>query len=355
MLSYGGMWRTIQQFINQSFFNSKKTSFQRYLLPVFFAALILAMRSILQSDLGNRLSFHLLLITVVFSAWFGGLGPGLLATAVIGFLNDALFHNPAVAFLSRDRLVTTIIFLIEGILVSIIAEAKIQADRQRDDFISITSHELKNPITALNGYLYVLQKETVKGSAKRMLSAIGKAKDEVQRITGLVNDLLDVSRIESGKLTFKDQKISFGELIEDIISEQQMIFTTHKMIVKGKSSHYMEADRQRLTQVFTNLLTNAIKYSPKANKVRIEIEDRRRSTYIRIRDYGVGIPQDAMNKIFDRFYRAGNAGSAQGLGLGLFISSQIVHHYNGTLSVKSTKGRGSTFFVKLPSKPLKSS
>ena len=345
------MWSNIQKFINTSFFGNKKTPLQRYALPIIFALVIVMERTVLQSDLGNRLSFHLLLFAVVVSAWFGGLGPGLLATAIFGFLSDVLFHNPTVAFFSRDRFVVLLIFIVEGVLVSIIAETKKQADKQRDDFISITGHELKNPLTALNGYLYILQKEAQKNATSRMSSVVESAKDEVQKITGLVNDLLDVSRIESGKLLYKDEIFPIREWLESVIAEQQMVSMTHKIILHGKSKHSMKADKHRLSQVMINLLTNAMKYSPKSKKVMISVEDHSRKTVIKIRDYGVGIPKESLNKIFNRFYRAGNSGSAQGLGLGLFISSQIVNHYNGKISVKSTKGKGSTFFIELPSKP----
>lgn len=352
MCYYGGMWRSVRRFINNSFFSNRKTPLQRYLLPILFAIIIIVGRTVILGDLGVRLPFHLLIVAVLFSAWFGGIGPGLFATVVFGFLSDALFHNPQTPFFSRDRFAILLVFILEGLLISIIAEAKIQADRQRDDFVSITGHELKNPLTALNGYLYVLQKEVQKKTFKRMDSIIEGAKDEVQKITGLVNDLLDVSRIESGKLQYKDEKISLSQWLESVIAEQQMVAPTHEIIFKGTSHRNIKADRQRLSQVMNNLITNAIKYSPKAKKIRVEVKDLEKATRISIRDYGVGIPQESLPKIFDRSYRAGNAGSAQGLGLGLFISSQIVSHYNGKILVKSAQGRGSTFSVELPSKPL---
>ncbi|WPU66570.1 sensor histidine kinase [Peredibacter starrii] len=223
--------------------------------------------------------------------------------------------------------------------------------RIRDHFVSLASHELKAPLTSIK-----LQNDLIMRSIKKqdvdlnkmegMLSRTGK---NVERINRLVDDMLDVSRMDSGKLTLQKENAELSTILSEVIERLLPMLESAGCPV---FYHFMEEyegnwDRFRLEQVFTNILINAAKYAP-GKPIEVSIREYEDMAMVSIRDHGKGIPPEFAEKIFDKFERAKNEGDAKGLGLGLFISREIIHLHDGKIQVKSTPGEGSDFQIFLP-------
>lgn len=222
---------------------------------------------------------------------------------------------------------------------------------QKDEFIGIASHELKTPLTSVKGSLQIIEQLFKDNNYSQMEKFIHKADHHVNKLTGLINDLLDVSKFHSGKLEFNISEFSVKDLIRD--SLEQVIYQNkhHKIIVKCEEALTISGDKVRLEQVLVNLLTNAIKYSPKADEIILGCEVS--GTFVRfsVRDKGIGIPEDKLEYLFERFYRIQEtAPHFQGMGLGLYISKQIIERHAGRIWAESKKGEGSAFHFEIPVK-----
>lgn len=215
--------------------------------------------------------------------------------------------------------------------------------RSKDDFISSASHELKTPLATIKGFTQILR-ELLKDNKKAMYY-LSKMESQTDRITLLVNDLLDVSKIKSGKLNLRNETFFINKLIEDVIEDMLAQSATHKIIFKPEGNIKMKADYFRLYQVFINLISNAIKYSPKADKVFVYTKDLGKNIEIVIEDFGIGIAEKNFNKVFEKFFQIENKirPSFSGLGLGLHISEEIIKRHEGKIWVESEKGKGSRF------------
>lgn len=221
-----------------------------------------------------------------------------------------------------------------------------QINSYKDNFIGIASHELKTPLTSISGYLQLLDRNLEKAQNKVFLK---KAVLQVTKLTTLVSDLLDISRIQSGKLSLNFTEFEPNEMLKEVTDSVQQTTSSHRLELNLGANLKIKADRQRLEQVFTNLLTNSIKYSPRADRVIIKSINAGTFFEISVQDFGIGIPPDAKEKIFNRFYRAeGLSPSYSGLGLGLYISQEIVIRHGGKLWVESEEGKGSVFYCRIP-------
>ena len=221
---------------------------------------------------------------------------------------------------------------------------------KKDEFISIASHELKTPITSLKIALQIIERTTSKhDDMKPALSFVRKAIRQVDKIIELIKDLLDVTKIQSGKLELNKSNFLLKELIDECFEELQDSSIGHKLILEGDASCEIFADRNRIEQVLINLISNAIKYSPKAGKVITKVTRLNKGVKIAITDFGIGIPKEKLHLIFDRFYRVDETSHKfAGLGLGLYISSEIVIQHNSSIKIESEEGEGSTFWFILP-------
>jgi two-component system CheB/CheR fusion protein len=221
---------------------------------------------------------------------------------------------------------------------------------KKDEFISIASHELKTPITSLKAALQIIERTVSKyEDMKPTYAFVQKAVRQVDKLIELIKDLLDVTKIQSGKLELRKSKFVLGELIAECREELQNDTSKHQLIIEGRTDFEVEADRNRLEQVIINLVSNAIKYSPDSDKVIIKVERLNNGIKIAITDFGIGIPKDKQQYLFDRFYRVNESSQKYaGLGLGLYISSEIVRRHNGNINVESEEGKGSTFWFVLP-------
>lgn len=220
----------------------------------------------------------------------------------------------------------------------------------KDEFIGMASHELKTPITVIKNHLQLLG---LKISEEELKSSVSKAINSVDKLSTLVSDLLDVSKIEGEKLQLNYSRFDVVDLISDSIQNLQITESTHQIIFNKQSeSIIVNADKQRIEQVIINLLTNAIKYSPDAEKVVVKVTSENSEVMISVTDFGIGIPEELQNKVFSRFFRAEGLSTAySGLGIGLFISKDIVERHQGTIWVESEVDEGSTFYIKLPVNP----
>ena len=230
-------------------------------------------------------------------------------------------------------------------------------EERKDDFIKMASHELKTPITSIKGYIQLLLNiyddaneekfETSKPMVKTFLNTIAK---QVSKLTWLVSELLDLSRIESGKLELNKTSFNLEELIEETAQEAHHTSKRHKISIHHFFKGNIFADKDRISQVLLNLLTNAIKYSPNNDSIEISVEGNDTFVYIKVKDHGIGINKKDHQMIFQRFYRVEGKSEQTypGFGIGLFISNEIIQRHNGSIFVESNTDKGSVFTITLP-------
>ena len=242
---------------------------------------------------------------------------------------------------------------IEGIVATYhdVTERK-RMERQKEEFISIASHELKTPVTSVKAYTQILQDIFIKAKDKRSAELLDKMNKQVDRLTALITDLLDFTRIQGEKLELRKGNYNINELISEVVEEMQRTTKIHKIITKLDKSIQMWGDRFRTGQVLTNLLSNAIKYSPQSKKIIVSSKLEKDAVTVCVQDFGIGIKEDHVNKIFNRFFRVSESklNTFPGLGLGLYIAAEIVKTHGGTIAVESKQGKGSTFCFSLPFK-----
>lgn len=176
--------------------------------------------------------------------------------------------------------------------------------------------------------------------------------NQLDKLTGLIADLLDATKLEQGKLQFRREYFDFNELVSEIVEEMQRVTVHHTISKKLDHTKSLYGDRDRIGQVVTNFLSNAIKYSPQADTIIVTTNVTRDTVTLSVQDFGIGIAHDKRDKIFDRFYRADGEiqDTYAGLGLGLYISAEFIRRHEGQIGVKSSEGRGSTFYFTLPIK-----
>jgi signal transduction histidine kinase len=173
---------------------------------------------------------------------------------------------------------------------------------------------------------------------------------QIDLLTGLINELLDVTKIQKGQMQLNESVFDFDKLVDEVVEEQQMT-SRHKLFV-SKSGKVGEvfADRHRISQVMSNLISNAIKYSPDAEEVHISTSVYGNQAQFNVRDFGIGIPEDKQSRVFEQYYRISGSKdyTFSGLGLGLYISSEIIKRTGGEIFVSSAEGEGSDFCFRIP-------
>jgi signal transduction histidine kinase len=227
------------------------------------------------------------------------------------------------------------------------------AIHERDQFLSIASHELKTPLTSLIGYIELLQRRTTRDSAlpERDRRAIRIVGEQAMRLNKLISALLDLSRIETGQLSIERGLLDLNALARRLVEETQQTTDQHTIVFSGTDQSLMIlGDELRLEQVVQNLIQNAIKYSPNGGTVDVRVERQHACACVAVSDQGIGIPAGALALLFRRFFRAPNADSQHisGMGIGLYVVKEIVELHGGAIDVASQEGNGSTFTVSLP-------
>ncbi|MBU8881555.1 hybrid sensor histidine kinase/response regulator [Kaistella sp. DKR-2] len=233
-------------------------------------------------------------------------------------------------------------------------EFRKEAERKKDEFISIASHELKTPMTSIKGYIQLLERSLDKNDIETIRTRLHKVQNQVEKLNVLIADLLDISKIESGKLKFNKKYFPFDHLLDHILEIMQQSNPQIKLVKKGNAGGNVYADEMRIEQVIINFMTNAIKYAPDTEEIHISSMIREDEIYFSVRDFGMGMPEEHQQKIFDKFYRIEETSERfQGLGIGLYICQEIIERHGGTVGVNSTPGEGSEFYFTIPVNPEK--
>ncbi len=228
-------------------------------------------------------------------------------------------------------------------------ETRKRAERKKDEFISIASHKLKTPLTSVKGYVQLLERSIDKGDIPTVKRHLQKAQVQLEKLNDLIADLLDISKIESGKLKFNKKYFNINLLLDNIVEIIQQSNPDFKIIKRGKVTEEVFADEMRIEQVIINFLTNAIKYSPGTSEVQINVSLENDEVTVAVRDFGIGIAPEQQENVFDKFYRVEETAiHFQGLGIGLYISSEIIRRHQGVVGVNSVFGEGSEFYFRIP-------
>jgi len=228
-------------------------------------------------------------------------------------------------------------------------EFRKMAERKKDEFISIASHELKTPLTSVKGYVQLLERSIDKGDIPTVKKHLQKAQLQLDKLNDLIADLLDISKIESGKLKFNKKNFNINLLLDSIIEIIHQSNPDFRIIKTGWIDTEVFADEMRIEQVIVNFLTNAIKYSPGTSEVHINVEVKGERLIVAVRDFGIGIHPDQQKSVFDKFFRVEETAiHFQGLGIGLYISAEIIRRHEGVVGVNSVFGEGSQFYFDIP-------
>ena len=219
--------------------------------------------------------------------------------------------------------------------------------KKKDEFISMASHELKTPVTSLKVFTEIMLMDAESTGHTNELIMLQKMDKQINKLTLLIGDLLDVSKANSGKMKYNLEVIDFNKLVKETIDEMQVTFANHTFELKLVDSEKINGDKNRLGQVIINFISNAIKYSPKDCKIDIFSEKTDKDITLSVRDFGIGIPLYDQPKVFSRFFRV-SENNYPGLGLGLYICKEIITGHSGTIYFTSKEGKGSTFSFSLP-------
>lgn len=275
----------------------------------------------------------------------------------------------------------------QGNIIMAVSTAKdiserVSFERAKDGFISVASHEMRTPLGIVRGLAQIMEiglrkKAEMAPHLRLVLEELAQQNrlsreirviieefleqekelkycaaiiNRVDQMAWLISEVLDASRLETGRMEINNQTFNLLTIVREVVERQQITTQRHQLVVEANGEHYLVfGDRNRIDQVVTNLVSNAIKYSPDGGEVRIRLRHLIDEIEVAVTDPGVGIPEKDQKFIFERFYRAENAVPGKGLGLGLYISRQIVLEHGGRMWVESQPGKGSTFFFSLPS------
>jgi signal transduction histidine kinase len=357
-----------------------------YLVSILLVALAVAATSMLKNVLGDfYFPGALLILAVLFVAIIWGVGPSLLALFLSTILLDYSIMSPTDLFNIQRWMdgVQLVPFIVSGLTVAIItaqrererlktlaAEQELQAyaeeletinhkledaNQMKDRFLSIASHELKTPITIIRGQAQLAHRrlskqKTLPTDLEGVPLALDRINSQTGRLTALIDELLDVSSMRNGKAELRKRKGDLREICRETVEDQRLLTGRSILLEMPPDPINLSTDRDRISQVLVNLVSNAVKYSPEEKPIEVCVHQQREDVLIQVRDHGKGIRKDQQTRIFETFYRTpdAQASAKQGLGLGLAISKEIVERHGGQIWCESERGDGSTFFVALP-------
>ena len=231
-----------------------------------------------------------------------------------------------------------------------------EIEKQKDNFISVASHELKTPVTSIKVYTQMLQQLFASRGDEKSEELMSRMKTQVDRLIQLIGNLLDLTKIANGALKYEKEEFDLNELITTVADDMKAYSQNHKLILELQPAPKITGDEHRIEQVLVNLIANAVKFSPDANKVVIHSKtispsDNPKAKHIEvcIQDFGMGISENMQRNIFERFFQVNSSESTMaGIGLGLYISAEIIKRHGGKIWVESMKGKGSEFYFTLP-------
>lgn len=229
-----------------------------------------------------------------------------------------------------------------------------EASRLKDEFVSVVSHELRSPLTPIRGFVQLVARDLSReGGHETQVERLESVASHVDRMTRLVDDLLDVSRLKAGLLELRRQSTDLREVCREVVNDRTAVGVSHKLVLAGEDAPVIgEWDADRIYQVIDNLVGNAIKYSPPKGRVTIAVgrDDADDSGWVEVSDQGPGIPTEDRDRVFSAFFRTQNAAKSQiaGLGLGLYICHELIAAHDGTIDVGPAESGGAAFRVRLP-------
>lgn len=223
-------------------------------------------------------------------------------------------------------------------------------EQQKEHFISIASHELKTPVTSLKLFADIIMRQVEEVDHAPLAKSAATIQAQADRLVKLLEYLLDTSRIQTGRFELRKQRFDIVGLVADTVLQLEPTLPKHRVEFKRGAPIEISADRERLAQVVGNLISNAAKYSPEADKVVVKVKEVKGEVMVSVQDFGFGIPEAEQRRVFERFFRTEDARQKliPGIGIGLFISSEIVRRHKGRVWVESKLGKGSTFYFSLP-------
>lgn len=228
-----------------------------------------------------------------------------------------------------------------------ITEQKLD-ELRKNDFIGMVSHELKTPLTAINGFVQVLQRKAKKDEDNYEMIALEKTNSQIRKMTTMINGFLNVSRLESGKLLIEKTNFNLDELLKEAIEETYISQSSHQIILNPTCGVDIHADRDKIGNVISNLISNGIKYSDNGTRIEITCNTNENEVELQIKDEGIGIKPDDIDKLFERYYRVQGNHTISGFGIGLYLSAEIIERHGGRIWAESEEGKGSVFHFTLP-------
>ncbi len=225
-----------------------------------------------------------------------------------------------------------------------------KAEERKSDFIGMVSHELKTPLTSMGAYLQLLQMKAERAGDDYQAGALKKANNQVAKMSRMVHSFLTISRIKDGKIHLDPEAFDLGELAAEIVQESKEIYPNHQIRLHCQRLHHTYADRDKIGQVITNFISNAVKYAPESHEIDLLCSLHEGQPTISVTDYGPGISPQHQQRVFDRYYRVEDTQSKTilGFGIGLYLCSEIIQRHEGRIWVESELGKGSTFSFSLP-------
>ncbi|GAC1314383.1 MAG: hypothetical protein NVSMB24_38950 [Mucilaginibacter sp.] len=222
-------------------------------------------------------------------------------------------------------------------------------DERKTNFLTIASHELKTPLTSIKGYTQLAYNLNKEGKHSKVGLFLGKIDEQTNKLSHLIGELMDLSKIETGKLNIHKQRVEFNKFLEDTINSLQDIIQSHPITIISSAVVSLEIDPGRIEQVINNLVSNADKYSAKGEAIEISSYIQNDCLILKVTDKGIGLAEENFEVIFDRFFRVKEISNhINGFGIGLFICSEIIKQHDGHIWVESTLGKGSSFSFSLP-------
>lgn len=339
----------------------------RILLSIFICVIGIYLEANLQNHIPGR--FITIYPFLIFILYIAGVIPGLVSIVFYALISTYIPYAIA-PFGKHPVEMRLIIFCISTFVIALIFEHKRKLEKRlmsqaieleralktRDEFLSIASHELKTPLTSLMLHSQYFMKGIEQGdpniyTPQRVDALARQLEKQVTKLNSLVDDMLDISRISTGRLEIRPEEFDFSELINDIKEMLKTPFETSNYplpIIESNHENVMvKWDRVRMEQVLINLFTNAIR-NGEGKPIILNTSVADDKIFITIKDHGVGISEEDVNKIFDCYAKIKNPSQVNGLGLGLYISKQIVEAHQGQLTVESKLGHGSSFKIELP-------
>ncbi|HSW96243.1 MAG TPA: HAMP domain-containing sensor histidine kinase [Candidatus Saccharimonadales bacterium] len=364
------------------------SSILTYFFSVLIAVVALFITLLVDPSIGKTTATLIFLPAIIISAWYGGFYPGAVTTIIAAIEMDYFFlpsYN-LFTFTQFIPMLQIVLFIVEGFFVSFFIDIgkrrdnikdyrrreKEQAERflelenkyaqaqeeiqSRDEFLSVASHELKTPLTSM-----LLQIQTAlhnirsvslaQFSVEHLLKMLESAENQTKRLSRMINDLLNVSLITTGKMDLELEELDLEEVVKNVLEDfsQKLEKENYEVIIHTTEPVIGQWDKVRIEQAISNLISNAIKYG---RRKPIEITLAKRETMGRLvmKDQGIGIPATDAKRIFALFQRAVSPNDYKGLGVGLYITNQIIKAHGGKISVSSKEGKGSTFTIELPLK-----